>query len=134
MNEFAYSASRPRRVSPEERNVEGVLDVHRDLYPFSIVWCPIPLLTWILPFVGHMGIADSRGVIYDFAGPYCIGEGDFAFGRPTRYLQLSPSKVSAYSPNAAATLEDSQTAQLIAYNDAIDVGNSIYCKRMHNLM
>lgn len=41
---------------------------------------------------GHMGIADSRGVIYDFAGPYTIGEDHMAFGRPTRYLQLDPGR------------------------------------------
>lgn len=41
---------------------------------------------------GHMGIADSRGVIYDFAGPYTIGEDHMAFGRPTRFLQLDPER------------------------------------------
>ena len=29
-------------------------------------WSPIPLITWFLPFIGHTGIADSSGVIYDF--------------------------------------------------------------------
>ena len=33
----------------------------------------------------HSGIADSEGVIYDFAGPYHIGKGNMAFGNPTRY-------------------------------------------------
>ena len=41
-------------------------DAHR--YPFCLVWTPIPLLTWIFPFIGHLGIADSKGVIRDFAG------------------------------------------------------------------
>lgn len=44
------------------------------------------------PHPGHMGIADSRGVIYDFAGPYTIGEDHMAFGRPTRYLPLDPGR------------------------------------------
>ena len=37
-----------------------------------------------------MGICMSSGVIRDFAGPYYVGEGQMAFGRPTRYLQLDP--------------------------------------------
>jgi len=41
-------------------------DLHR--YPFCLVWTPIPLITWLLPFVGHMGIATSQGIIRDFAG------------------------------------------------------------------
>lgn len=43
-------------------------DLHR--YPFCIVWTPIPLITWLLPFVGHMGIATSGGLIRDFAGKF----------------------------------------------------------------
>ncbi|KAJ8351083.1 hypothetical protein AAFF_G00152240, partial [Aldrovandia affinis] len=27
---------------------------------------------WLLPFVGHMGICTSAGVIRDFAGPYFV--------------------------------------------------------------
>ena len=34
----------------------------------------------------------SSGVIRDFAGPYYVGEGEMAFGKPTRYLQLTPTK------------------------------------------
>ena len=41
-------------------------------YPFCIVWSPIPVLTWVWPFIGHMGIALSSGVILDFAGEACI--------------------------------------------------------------
>lgn len=33
--------------------------VHR--FPFCIVWSPIPILTWFLPFIGHLGLADSKG-------------------------------------------------------------------------
>uniref|UniRef100_A0A3P8PPW0 Transmembrane protein 222a n=1 Tax=Astatotilapia calliptera TaxID=8154 RepID=A0A3P8PPW0_ASTCA len=41
-------------------------------YPFCIVWTPIPILTWVLPFIGHMGICTSAGVIRDFAGSYFV--------------------------------------------------------------
>lgn len=57
---------------------------------FCILWSPIPMITWIFPFIGHMGIANSRGVAYDFAGPYMIGEYKsgrrMAFGPVTRVL------------------------------------------------
>ena len=48
------------------------IDVQHDRYPHSIVWTPIPLLTWLFPCVGHMGIARTDGVIRDFAGPYYV--------------------------------------------------------------
>lgn len=42
--------------------------LHR--YPFCLTWTPIPLITYLLPFVGHMGIATSNGIIRDFAGEF----------------------------------------------------------------
>ena len=59
-------------------------------YPCSVVWTPIPLITWILPFVGHMGICNSDGICHDFAGPFYIGEDNLAFGVPTRYFSVVP--------------------------------------------
>lgn len=54
------------------------------LFPHCIVWTPIPVITWVLPFVGHMGVCDSNGLIYDFAGPYFVNRGALSFGSPTR--------------------------------------------------
>ena len=30
---------------------------------------------WLFPFIGHMGIATTQGVIRDFAGPYFVSVG-----------------------------------------------------------
>lgn len=30
------------------------------------------LYRWLFPFIGHMGICTSAGVIRDFAGPYFV--------------------------------------------------------------
>jgi hypothetical protein len=64
------------------------IDSVAERYPLCIVWTPIPLITWILPFVGHMGIANSEGIIHDFAGPFFISEDSLAFGNPVKYLRL----------------------------------------------
>lgn len=104
-----------------ERRAE--VDVARSRFPFAIVWTPIPCLTWMLPFVGHMGIADSQGVIYDFSGPYTIGVDDMAFGKPTRYLELDPDKVHSVEFGDGPEGWDRCVAQ----------GSQDYSKRMHNL-
>lgn len=70
---------------------------NKNLYPHCILWSPLPPITWILPFIGHTGIANSDGVIYDFAGPYTIGVEEMAFGSPTRYIQLNPHECSGMS-------------------------------------
>jgi len=48
------------------------LQAERDHYPMCILWTPLPVLTWFLPFVGHLGISTSKGEIHDFAGPYYV--------------------------------------------------------------
>ncbi|POM60010.1 hypothetical protein PHPALM_31183 [Phytophthora palmivora] len=104
-------------VSRASSGSEGaVIDAAVHRFPFCIVWSPIPILTWFLPFIGHMGIADSKGVIFDFAGPYTIGRDDFAFGAATRYLQCS------IAPEDVAK-----------WDEAVAAGCKIYEKRMHNL-
>ncbi len=59
---------------------QQTMDPENARFPHCIVWTPLPLISWILPFIGHTGIAMSDGVIHDFAGPYTITIDDLAFG------------------------------------------------------
>lgn len=79
---------------PSPSSKTPAIDYQRERYPFCIVWTPLPLITWIFPFIGHMGICDSRGVIHDFAGPYFISRDNMAFGNPTKYWYLFPDHVA----------------------------------------
>merc|ERR1712226_1494580 len=71
----------------------AMIDHDKVRYPHCIVWTPIPCLTWLFPFIGHMGIATSMGVIRDFAGPYYVSEDCMGFGNPTKYWQLPLEKI-----------------------------------------
>jgi hypothetical protein len=77
------------------------------LFPYSIVWTPIPIITWLLPFVGHMGICSSDGTIHDFAGPYFISVGNLAFGSPTRCALRRCSEPCTVGHSAAAAWRQS---------------------------
>ncbi|CAG9836754.1 unnamed protein product [Diabrotica balteata] len=94
------------------------IDYSRDRFPFCIVWTPIPLLTWLCPMIGHMGIALSSGVIRDFAGPYYVSEDNMAFGRPTKFWQLKPTLVKG---------------GVSSWDAAVTEASDIYKGRMHNL-
>ena len=73
---------------------------------------------WLFPFVGHMGIATSAGVIRDFAGPYYVGEGQMAFGKPTRYLQMDPTLAAGGASG---------------WDRGVAEASEIYKHRIHNL-
>ncbi|NXD16773.1 TM222 protein, partial [Nothocercus nigrocapillus] len=96
------------------------LDAERGRFPFCVVWTPIPVLTWLFPIIGHMGICTSAGVIRDFAGPYYVSvtlnEGICS---PCRYWKLDPGKVYSTSPNA--------------WDTAVHDASEEYKHRMHNL-
>jgi len=38
-------------------------------YTLNLIWLSC---RWLIPFIGHMGICTSSGVIRDFAGPYFV--------------------------------------------------------------
>uniref|UniRef100_A0A3B1J5V4 Transmembrane protein 222a n=1 Tax=Astyanax mexicanus TaxID=7994 RepID=A0A3B1J5V4_ASTMX len=99
-------------------NIERI-DREQSRYPYCIVWTPIPGLTWFLPFIGHMGICTSSGVIRDFAGPYFVSEDNMAFGKPTKYWKLDKSKV--YSGGSGG------------WDTAVHDASEEYKNRMHNL-
>ncbi|ETK87221.1 hypothetical protein F441_08450 [Phytophthora nicotianae CJ01A1] len=111
---LSHNAAAASRVTGGSKGAVVDPAVHR--FPFCIVWSPIPILTWFLPFIGHMGLADSKGIIFDFAGPYTIGRDDFAFGSATRYIQCNVAP------------EDADK-----WDEAVAAGCNIYEKRMHNL-
>lgn len=82
---------------------------------YSIVWTPIPIITWMVPFIGHTGIADSKGIVSDFQGPYTVGDaGHMAFGAPARALHF-------------------HHVEELAWDTAIQEANQVYRGRMHHL-
>ncbi len=69
------------------------IDPRKARFPCCIVWTPLPIISWLVPFIGHIGICREDGVILDFAGPNFVCVDNFAFGSVTRYLQISKEKV-----------------------------------------
>ncbi|CAG9464656.1 unnamed protein product [Pedinophyceae sp. YPF-701] len=75
-------------------------------FPLCIVWTPIPVVTWIMPFVGHMGVGDSRGLLHDFLGHGTINTGRLGFGSPARYLRVGDGKTLSLPDDAGKTWDD----------------------------
>lgn len=91
------------------------IDLTNHRYPFCIVWTPIPLLTWLFPLIGHMGICTSKGIIRDFAGSYFVSTDKMGFGDPTKYWKLDPTLA-----NNGVT----------GWDEAVEKASNIYTKRM----
>jgi hypothetical protein len=77
----------------------------------------------MIPFIGHLGISDSRGRSHDFQGPYTVAINGssvpvMAFGPATRYLKLDVG------------LLDQGVER---WDEAIQEADRVYSQRMHNI-
>ncbi|KAL0217567.1 hypothetical protein RCL1_008148 [Eukaryota sp. TZLM3-RCL] len=70
------------------------------MYQPRLLWAPIPILSWFIPFIGHLGLEDSQGNSYDWIG--LVNQNNFCFGRPVRYALLPPISLEAWD-NAIET-------------------------------
>lgn len=62
-------------------------------WPYCIVWTPLPVVTWFLPIIGHTGISNSKGIIYDFSDVRGVGVDSFPFGDPTKVFEFKPNLI-----------------------------------------
>ena len=85
-----------------EQNDIRRIDVSKNLYPFCIVWTPIPLISALFPFIGHTGVCTSDGLIHDFSGSYSITIDDMLFGSPTKYVKLEIENAKKWDENVEA--------------------------------
>ncbi|KAK9165407.1 hypothetical protein Scep_000598 [Stephania cephalantha] len=79
-NEMMLPTTMPQNMQIDPRSAR---------FPCCIVWTPLPVLSWFIPFIGHIGICREDGVILDFAGPNFVCVDNFAFGSVARYFQIN---------------------------------------------
>ena len=107
--------SEPIKLSEERYKI----NVNRARFPFCIVWTPLPCITQLIPFIGHTGIGDSRGVLHDFAGPYTVTIDDLAFGETHKFVRLVDLEKEGVTPEQ--------------FDQALKQADICYRKRMHNI-
>jgi len=83
---------------PDQRLCDRLLplddiDPKNAKFPCCIVWTPLPIVSWLAPYIGHVGICREDGAVLDFAGSNFVGIDNFAFGAVARYLQLEREQV-----------------------------------------
>ncbi|KAI4376983.1 hypothetical protein MLD38_014682 [Melastoma candidum] len=74
------------------------IDTKKEKFPCCLVWTPLPVVSWLAPFIGHVGICREDGVILDFSGSNLVNVDDFSFGSVARYLQLDRQEC-CFPPN-----------------------------------
>ncbi|KAA8531933.1 hypothetical protein F0562_006350 [Nyssa sinensis] len=114
------------------------IDPRRARFPCCIVWTPLPVISWLVPFIGHIGICREDGVILDFAGPNFVCVDNFTFGAVARYIQISKEKC-CISPHPDAYRseygyeQDEPRRDALIWDDAIQKSTQEFQHRSYNL-
>ena len=80
------------RIQHELWPLDGI-DPKKAKFPCCLIWTPLPVVSWLAPFIGHVGICREDGTILDFSGSNSVNVDDFTFGAAARYLQLDRQQV-----------------------------------------
>lgn len=72
------------------------VDPKKAKFPCCIVWTPLPIVSWLAPYIGHVGIGHEDGKVLDFAGSNFVNVDNFAYGAVARYLQLDREQVQFF--------------------------------------
>ncbi|XP_022885712.1 protein RTE1-HOMOLOG [Olea europaea var. sylvestris] len=130
---------------PEHNLMIGENDVHlmqidprRSRFPCCIVWTPLPVLSWFLPCIGHIGICREDGVILDFAGPNFVCVDNFSFGAPTRFVQISKEKCFTIANSAVHDSNDEIERidlgrDIVTWDDALRKSTQEYQHHSYNI-
>eukprot|EP00033_Pygsuia_biforma_P001219 GCRY01001382.1.p1 GENE.GCRY01001382.1~~GCRY01001382.1.p1 ORF type:complete len:192 (+),score=5.94 GCRY01001382.1:144-719(+) len=100
----------------EKESITPQICPSQDLFPYCVVWTPIPLLTWLLPFIGHVGVCSSKGLIHDYAGSFTVSVNNMAFGKPTRYFKLKQKNIRTKVEYDSALSETATEFEQRTYN------------------
>ncbi|KAH7821559.1 putative Protein of unknown function (DUF778) [Monocercomonoides exilis] len=84
---------------------------NKDRFPFGIVWNAIPVISWLVPILGHVGICDSQGRIWDFQKTDKVGINHMQYGRPMKIWRYYPKQ----KPPKNAELEEAEQQENLIY-------------------
>lgn len=106
-------------------------------FPCSLVWTPLPIVSWLAPFIGHVGLCMEDGAVVDFSGSNFVNVDDFAYGGVARYIQLDrhqccfPSNLVSHTCKHRYKHAESGTA--ISWDDAVRSSRRHFEHKSYNL-
>ncbi|XP_020243806.1 protein REVERSION-TO-ETHYLENE SENSITIVITY1 [Asparagus officinalis] len=113
------------------------IDPKNAKFPCCIVWTPLPIVSWLAPYIGHLGICREDGAVLDFAGSNFVGVDNFSYGAVARYLQLDREQC-CFPPNLSEhTCEQSykhmEQGTSISWDDALNSSTQHFQHKYYNL-
>nr|XP_043627245.1 protein REVERSION-TO-ETHYLENE SENSITIVITY1 [Erigeron canadensis] len=106
-------------------------------FPCCVVWTPLPVVSWLAPFIGHVGLCMEDGAVVDFSGSNLVNVDNFAYGAVARYIQLDreqccfPSNLASHTCKLRYKHAERGTA--ISWDDAVQSSRRHFEHKSYNL-
>ncbi|KAK4378652.1 hypothetical protein RND71_000514 [Anisodus tanguticus] len=112
-------------------------DPSKEKFPCCLVWTPLPVVSWLAPFVGHVAICREDGTIVEFSGANLIYVGTLSYGDVARYYQLDrqqccfPRTIGGHTCNKS--YQHSEFGTGVSWDDAVHLSARNFEHRSFNL-
>lgn len=115
----------------------GEINPTKGSFPCCLVWTPLPIVSWLAPFIGHVGLCMEDGAVVEFSGSNLVTVDDFAYGGVARYIQLDCNQCCFPSSLAKHTCKyrykHSENGTAISWDDAIRSSRRQFEHKSYNL-
>ncbi|PHT97874.1 Protein REVERSION-TO-ETHYLENE SENSITIVITY1 [Capsicum chinense] len=113
------------------------IDPTKQKFPCCLVWTPLPVVSWLAPFVGHVAICREDGAIVDFSGDSMIRVGHLLYGDVARYYQMDRQQCCFGGYFGGHTCKQSyqhaQFGRAISWDDAVQLSARNFVHRTFNI-
>ncbi|CAN0857849.1 Protein REVERSION-TO-ETHYLENE SENSITIVITY1 [Linum grandiflorum] len=113
------------------------IDPKKARFPCCLVWTPLPVVSWLAPFMGHVGICREDGTILDFSGSNLVTVDNFAYGAAARFLQLDRDQCCFPRNRAGHTCKHgfmhTENGSAITWDDALHASTRFYETKTYNI-
>ncbi|CAN0857848.1 Protein REVERSION-TO-ETHYLENE SENSITIVITY1 [Linum grandiflorum] len=117
------------------------IDPKKARFPCCLVWTPLPVVSWLAPFMGHVGICREDGTILDFSGSNLVTVDNFAYGAAARFLQLDRDQATiqcCFPRNRAGHtckhgFMHTENGSAITWDDALHASTRFYETKTYNI-
>ena len=137
-NSFQNESETDYSKSNNSIKSQPIIDPPNKRYPYCLVWSPIKIFSWFVPIIGHAGICNSEGIIYEF-GPEHVKIEELPFGPPTKYvlLELTEKQKNNYDKELEKSIEKFNKINFHfigsnCHNFPVDVLNNLQYKGKNN--
>lgn len=134
---YNVESKTPRRNIQHELWPLGDIDPKNAKFPCCLVWAPLPVVSWLAPFIGHVGICMEDGAVLDFSGSNPVNVDNFAFAPVARYLQLDRKECCFPSNLAGHTCKHrykhAEYGTAMTWDDALHSSMRQFEHRSYNL-